>query len=85
MIRPNRLKICLNLTPRHSPTLIERDLVLYDSRIIMEYLDERFPHLLTPDGPGFTRNRQNADQTDRPDWYQLLGNFIFRREKISPR
>lgn len=27
-----------------SPTLIERDLVLYDSRIIMEYLDERFPH-----------------------------------------
>jgi RNA polymerase-associated protein len=27
-----------------SPTLVERDLVLYDSRIIMEYLDERFPH-----------------------------------------
>lgn len=27
-----------------SPTLIERDLVLYESRIIMEYLDERFPH-----------------------------------------
>lgn len=27
-----------------SPTLIDRDLVLYDSNIIMEYLDERFPH-----------------------------------------
>ena len=26
------------------PTLIDRDLVLYDSRVIMEYLDERFPH-----------------------------------------
>ncbi|CAN5438693.1 stringent starvation protein SspA [soil metagenome] len=26
------------------PTLVDRDLVLYDSRIIMEYLDERFPH-----------------------------------------
>ncbi len=26
------------------PTLIDRDLVLYDSNIILEYLDERFPH-----------------------------------------
>src|SRR5579872_3948074 len=27
-----------------SPTLVDRDLVLYDANIIMEYLDERFPH-----------------------------------------
>jgi RNA polymerase-associated protein len=26
------------------PTLVDRDLVLYESNIIMEYLDERFPH-----------------------------------------
>ena len=26
------------------PTLVDRDLVLYSSQIIMEYLDERFPH-----------------------------------------
>lgn len=26
------------------PTLVDRDLVLYDTNIIMEYLDERFPH-----------------------------------------
>lgn len=26
------------------PTLVDRDLVIYPSRIIMEYLDERFPH-----------------------------------------
>ena len=26
------------------PTLVDRDLVLFSSRIIMEYLDERFPH-----------------------------------------
>ena len=26
------------------PTLLDRDLVLYESAIIMEYLDERFPH-----------------------------------------
>ena len=26
------------------PTLVDRELILNDSRIIMEYLDERFPH-----------------------------------------
>ncbi|TDT37894.1 RNA polymerase-associated protein [Halospina denitrificans] len=26
------------------PTLVDRDLVLYEPNIIMEYLDERFPH-----------------------------------------
>lgn len=26
------------------PTLLDRDLVLYESRVMMEYLDERFPH-----------------------------------------
>lgn len=26
------------------PTLVDRDLVVYESKIIMEYLDERFPH-----------------------------------------
>src|SRR5678810_1285506 len=32
----------LDLNPYHTtPTLIDRDLVLYDSRVIMEYLDER--------------------------------------------
>lgn len=27
-----------------APTLVDRELSLYESRIIMEYLDERFPH-----------------------------------------
>ena len=26
------------------PTLIDRELILYDSRVIVEYLDERYPH-----------------------------------------
>lgn len=26
------------------PTLVDRDLALYDTRVIMEYLDERYPH-----------------------------------------
>jgi len=35
----------MQLNPYHTlPTLVDRDLVLYDPRIIIEYLDERFPH-----------------------------------------
>ncbi len=35
----------IELNPYQSlPTLVDRDLVLYTSPIIMEYLDERFPH-----------------------------------------
>lgn len=26
------------------PTLVDRDLVIYETRVMMEYLDERFPH-----------------------------------------
>ena len=33
------------LNPYNSlPTLVDRDLALYESTVIMEYLDERFPH-----------------------------------------
>lgn len=41
------------------PTLIERDVLLYEPRIIAEYLDERFPHppLLASDPLGRARGR----------------------------
>lgn len=35
----------IDLNPYNSvPTLVDRELVLYGSQVIMEYLDERFPH-----------------------------------------
>ena len=35
----------VELNPYNSlPTLVDRDLVLYESKVMMEYLDERFPH-----------------------------------------
>ncbi|MFP3354814.1 glutathione S-transferase N-terminal domain-containing protein, partial [Pseudoalteromonas sp. SIMBA_153] len=34
----------LNPYPEAKPTLVDRELVLYNAQIIMEYLDERFPH-----------------------------------------
>ncbi|MEQ6887593.1 stringent starvation protein SspA [Halomonas sp. CS7] len=40
--RPEELA---DLNPYNSvPTLLDRDLVLYESKVMMEYLDERFPH-----------------------------------------
>ncbi|WP_319640527.1 glutathione S-transferase N-terminal domain-containing protein [Coxiella endosymbiont of Dermacentor marginatus] len=38
-------KDLIELSPYSAlPTLVDRDLVLFNSHIIMEYLDERFPH-----------------------------------------
>ncbi len=35
----------IDLNPYNSvPTLVDRDLVLYDTSVISEYLDERYPH-----------------------------------------
>ncbi|QOR39382.1 stringent starvation protein A [Billgrantia diversa] len=40
--RPEELA---DLNPYNSvPTLVDRDLALYESKVMMEYLDERFPH-----------------------------------------
>jgi len=41
----DKVEDLLELNPYGTyPTLVDRELVLYDSNIIMEYLDERFPH-----------------------------------------
>lgn len=77
----------LELNPTgKSPTLIERDLVLYDSRIIMEYLDERFPHppLHQMDPVSRANARMLIKRIDQ-DWYQLLDGILFSGEKKSAR
>lgn len=64
----------LDLNPYNTvPTLIDRDLVLYESRIIMEYLDERFPHPpLLPVYPVMrAKLRLMMYRIDR-DWYKLV-------------
>ncbi len=63
----------LDLNPDHSlPTLVDRDLVLYDSRIIIEYLDERFPHppLMPVDPVSRAQFRLALHRIER-DWYGL--------------
>lgn len=63
----------LDLNPYQSvPTLVDRDLVLYDSRVIIEYLDERFPHppLMPVDPVARAQFRVALYRIER-DWYNL--------------
>ena len=56
-----------------TPTLIDRDLVLYDARIIMEYLDERFPHPpLMPVDPVTRAHSRLALYRIERDWFSLV-------------
>lgn len=54
------------------PTLVDRDLVLSNYLVIMEYLDERFPHppLLPPDPISRARFRMALARINE-DWYTL--------------
>ncbi len=58
------------------PTLVDRDLSLYDTRIIVEYLDERFPHppLMPIDPVSRAKARLALHRIER-DWYALLGEI----------
>lgn len=64
----------LELNPNgNAPTFVERDLVLYDARIIMEYLDERFPHpALHQMDPVSRANARMLIKRIDQEWYPLL-------------
>ena len=57
-------------------TLIDRELVLYDAQIIMEYLDERYPHppLMPVDPVSRANNRQLRYRVMR-DLYELVDDL----------
>lgn len=62
------------LNPYNSlPTLVDRELVLYQSDVIMEYLDERFPHppLLPVYPVARAKSRLMMHRIDK-DWYSLM-------------
>jgi len=66
------------------PTLVDRDLVLYDSRVIMDYLDERFPHPpLMPIDPVTRAQFRVALYRVERDWYGLAQDIELDREGKS--
>jgi stringent starvation protein A len=68
----------LALNPYASlPTLVDRDLVLYEAGVITEYLDERFPHppLLPVYPVARAKCRQMIYRVER-DWISLIPTII---------
>ncbi len=66
------------------PVLVDRDLVVYQSRVIMEYLDERFPHPpLMPVYPvARAQHRLMIYRLDR-DWYALVKQIEVGGDKVA--
>ncbi|MGL9773838.1 MAG: stringent starvation protein SspA [Sodalis sp. (in: enterobacteria)] len=64
----------IDLNPyRTVPTLVDRELTLYESRIIMEYIDERFPHPpLMPVYPVARGTSRLMMHRIENDWYTLM-------------
>jgi stringent starvation protein A len=76
----------LDLNPYNSvPTLVDRDLVLYDSRVIIEYLDERFPHPpLMPVDPVTRAQFRLALYRIEKDWYSLADDILAAGDRKPP-
>lgn len=77
----------LDLNPYQSvPTLVDRDLVLYDSRVIIDYLDERFPHPpLMPIDPITRAQFRVALYRIERDWYGLASQIDDADRKEAER
>ncbi len=74
-----------DLNPYNSlPTLLDRDLVLYESKVMMEYLDERFPHppLLPVYPVARGTSRQIIYRIER-DWCGLVDSLIAGEENAK--
>ncbi|KPW18120.1 Stringent starvation protein A [Pseudomonas cannabina pv. alisalensis] len=68
------------------PTLVDRDLALYESTVVMEYLDERYPHPpLLPVYPVARANSRLLIHRIQRDWCGLVDLILDTRSKESAR
>lgn len=72
----------IDLNPYHSaPTLVDRELVLYQHSIIMEYLDERFPHPpLLPVYPVSRAECRLLIYRIERDWHSHMRTILLNRD-----
>ena len=82
----------IDLNPYQSvPTLVDRDLVVYEPGIICEYLEERFPHpSLASSDPGARAQARLALRRIEQDWYAVADSLantagVDRRERDRAR
>jgi len=79
----NKPQELADLNPYNSlPTLVDRDLALYESKVIMEYLDERFPHppLLPVYPVARAQSRLWMYRLER-DWAPLVDTILTSKSK----
>lgn len=71
------------LNPYNSlPTLIDRELTLYETRVMMEYLDERFPHPpLLPVYPVARAESRQFIYRIENDWCPLVDTIVKSKNK----
>ncbi|TRX76270.1 glutathione S-transferase N-terminal domain-containing protein [Pseudomonas mangiferae] len=64
------------------PTLADRDLILYESTVVMEYLDERYPHPpLMPAYPVSRSNTRLLIHRIQRDWCSQVERILDPRAK----
>lgn len=68
------------------PTLVDRDLALWESSVVMEYLDERYPHPpLLPVYPVARANSRLLMHRIQRDWCVLVDSILDSRTKEPAR
>ena len=68
------------------PTLVDRDLALYESTVVMEYLDERYPHPpLLPVYPVARANNRLLIHRIQRDWCAQVDLILDPRSKEPAR
>ena len=75
----------VDLNPYNSlPTLVDRDLVLYESDIVMEYIDERFPHPpLLPVYPVARAKSRLLMRRMKNDWLSLYNRILGNEPAVA--
>jgi RNA polymerase-associated protein len=69
-----------------TPTLVDRDLALFESTVVMEYLDERYPHPpLLPVYPVARANSRLLIHRIQRDWCGLADLILDPRSKEAAR
>lgn len=68
------------------PTLLDRDLVLFNDRVVAEYLDERFPHpALMPIEANLRAKIRLFSLEIEADWYEVINQLEHDKLSVAKR
>lgn len=81
----NKPEELADLNPYNAlPTLVDRELVLYEANIMMEYLDERFPHPpLLPVYPVARAQSRLMMHRIQKDWCDFVDTILLSKDSAA--